>query len=337
MGSLHFLDLVIGLVFIYFLLSLICVSLQELKANYLKERSENLRKWVFDTFNGKDKNEGFGARLWNNIIIDGMTQADSSASYIPKEVFVSAVLDELYYGTDDSKDTILENPTKDPYDFNTLLEAIENPAVNIPKPLQRVIKQIHFESHQNLETFRMRLERWFEMAMDRNAGTFKKKANRFTFFASIGVTLFLNVDTIKLADYLYNNKTEAAYIANIAATTYTDIQQESKSNTENTKPKMDSENIKTYTNLINSLNLPIGWKDANWEVFKKKPIVVISSVITTTTGWIITIFAVSLGAPFWFDTLNKLVNLRSAGKIPNGATSPSLSDPNSKDTQSAVG
>jgi hypothetical protein len=33
-------------------------------------------------------------------------------------------------------------------------------------------------------------------------------------------------------------------------------------------------------------------------------------------GWLLTGFAASLGAPFWFDLLNKFMNLRSAGKAP---------------------
>jgi hypothetical protein len=34
---------------------------------------------------------------------------------------------------------------------------------------------------------------------------------------------------------------------------------------------------------------------------------------TTLAGWFITAFAISLGAPFWFDLLNKVIQLRSAG------------------------
>ena len=37
-------------------------------------------------------------------------------------------------------------------------------------------------------------------------------------------------------------------------------------------------------------------------------------------GWLITGLAVALGAPFWFDLLNKLVNLRGAGPRPAPAT-----------------
>jgi hypothetical protein len=33
-------------------------------------------------------------------------------------------------------------------------------------------------------------------------------------------------------------------------------------------------------------------------------------------GWLLTIVAASLGAPFWFDLLNKFINIRSTGKAP---------------------
>ena len=34
-------------------------------------------------------------------------------------------------------------------------------------------------------------------------------------------------------------------------------------------------------------------------------------------GWIITALAVSVGAPFWFDTLNRFMNIRNAGRAPD--------------------
>lgn len=38
-------------------------------------------------------------------------------------------------------------------------------------------------------------------------------------------------------------------------------------------------------------------------------------------GWFITLLAISLGAPFWFDVLNKIVNVRNAGVKPSTQTS----------------
>jgi len=34
-------------------------------------------------------------------------------------------------------------------------------------------------------------------------------------------------------------------------------------------------------------------------------------------GLLLTVTALSLGAPFWFDTLNKIINVRAAGRAPD--------------------
>lgn len=343
MGGLHFLDLIIGLVFIYFLLSLICVSLQELKSTWKKERSQNLKKWITDTFNDKSANGNLGDKLWKNIMVDGLTQEGREASYIPKEVFVSALLDEIYYGSDDSDtEKCLENENqektdekkvfKDPYDFHSLWESINNPAVCLPRPFQRVIRQVYAESHQNLETFRVRLERWFEMAMERNSGTYKKKAQSFTFFSAILVTVFLNVDSIKLASHFYDNPDEAKRIADQAEVyinqnpTLSTIKEKELKETLNT--------IQADIKQIKELKLPIGWEGYEWVGFTMEGFKTIGKLLP---GWIITIFAVSLGAPFWFDTLNKLVNLRAAGKMPNGSSHLASAESSTNDKQPAVG
>jgi hypothetical protein len=33
-------------------------------------------------------------------------------------------------------------------------------------------------------------------------------------------------------------------------------------------------------------------------------------------GWLITVLAISLGSPFWFDLLNRFMSIRSGGKAP---------------------
>ncbi len=38
------------------------------------------------------------------------------------------------------------------------------------------------------------------------------------------------------------------------------------------------------------------------------------------TVWILTVLALSMGAPFWFDLLNKIMNVRYAGKSPDEAS-----------------
>jgi len=43
-------------------------------------------------------------------------------------------------------------------------------------------------------------------------------------------------------------------------------------------------------------------------------------LLLSIIGWLVTALAVSLGAPFWFDTLNRFMRARSAGDIPRSTT-----------------
>ncbi|HEY1872124.1 MAG TPA: hypothetical protein VGG71_13775, partial [Chitinophagaceae bacterium] len=56
---------------------------------------------------------------------------------------------------------------------------------------------------------------------------------------------------------------------------------------------------------------PIGWPKPNDNS---------ENFLTMFFGWIATILAICLGAPFWFDILNKIANLRSSGPKPATTT-----------------
>lgn len=445
MGAFQILDLIIGMAFVYFLLSLICVALQEIKARAYNERSKNLKKWIFDTFRYDREarsSEGLASRLWNNIIIDGLTQEGRTASYIPRDIFVSALLDEIHYESDDKYEKLiyqelqplkelqaieekLENfkPASEsglkeleelkekrealterakkmglnssekiiermkelddslndrkPYDFESIGTSIRNSDL-LPQRMKRAILQIYQESHSNMDSFRERLERWFDQAMERNAGTFKKKAQQSVLIFSIFVAVLFNVDSIELIRYFYDHPTEAARIADAAEKMMADSTTARRLNSmqDSTTKEMLGQ-IRQDINKLQDLKLPIGWeqlkkqmaaakaeKEAKARAAKeakaakkakqqqntsnKKPSKQASHKNTSQTndpswlealgnaiadtaclfwaglrqnlmGWLITILAVSLGAPFWYDILNKLVDLRSAGKKPAAA------------------
>ena len=59
---------------------------------------------------------------------------------------------------------------------------------------------------------------------------------------------------------------------------------------------------------LEQLGLPFGWNDGN------RPEWSLTGVGGKALGLIITVFALMIGAPFWFDTLSKLARLRTTGK-----------------------
>ena len=79
MPGLPILDLVIGLIFIYFLLSLVCSSVQEIYANISGMRYKGLEKWVLRTF----QQNGFGRQILNHDLIQGVFQRNYIKRFIP--------------------------------------------------------------------------------------------------------------------------------------------------------------------------------------------------------------------------------------------------------------
>lgn len=97
-------------------------------------------------------------------------------------------------------------------------------------------------------------------------------------------------------------------------------------------------NIQQSVIYLKSTGIPIGWTCDNipqgscWEF--------IWELLIKIIGIAITAFALSLGAPFWFDLINKIVNIRGTGKKPDEATTNTAannSTTSSSSTQNPVG
>jgi hypothetical protein len=165
-----------------------------------------------------------------------------------------------------------------------------------------------------MDSFRERLERWFDHAMERNAGTFKKNAQVAVVGFSIFVTVLFNVDSIELIRYFYDHPAEAARIAEVAEKAINDpaTAERLKSASDDTI-KTTLAGLRTSIDEVKSLKLPIGWESLGWFEYLDLGFF---KVFNLLIGWTLTVLAISLGAPFWYDMLNKLVDLRSAGKKP---------------------
>ncbi len=340
MTGFEILDLVIGMIFVYFLTSLMCVSVQEALARFRKLRMVNLKKWLTDTFNTSEAGKNLGDRIWCNVIVDGLTQASRGASYLSQNVFVHALLDEIHYGTAGEAKKGQAYAAKAPYDFNTLKMSIKASEL-LPEPIKRMLLQFHHESFSNLDTFKLKIGKWFDEAMERNAGTYKKKAQDSVLIISFALTILLNVDSVRLFDYFYENKDQAAKVADAAQAMIKDTQVIERihhlQNDTTTKAdrkildqlETDLTELRKHHEKLTQLGIPIGW---NFIKDEKEHLTEFLFWFLKVLGWIVTGIAVSLGAPFWFDILNKLVNLRSAGKKPDDSKSASTATTSATET-----
>ena len=61
--------------------------------------------------------------------------------------------------------------------------------------------------------------------------------------------------------------------------------------------------------------LPIGWNNVSLS-FEGTAIDIFLASLQHIAGWLLTALAISLGAPFWFDLLNKAVSVRHGMRKP---------------------
>jgi hypothetical protein len=178
-----------------------------------------------------------------------------------------------------------------------------------------VVKEFRTGEHA-VEKLRENLEGWFNDAMDRFTGWYKRWTQQVSFVVAIIVVVLANADTMMLANRLAR---ETGLRAGIAAAA------------ENAAQKMTGDFTKSQTarqELLNeseNLGLPLGWIDPKANGTKDP--FAFERIPNTALGWILKVvgllmsaLAVSLGAPFWFETLSKTV--RAAGKVPDTSQSP---------------
>ena len=70
-------------------------------------------------------------------------------------------------------------------------------------------------------------------------------------------------------------------------------------------------NANVAMNNLSNVSVPIGWSESQWQYLRDP-----GHLISAFLGWFLTALAASLGAPFWFDTLQRFVNVRGNGRSP---------------------
>ena len=155
-------------------------------------------------------------------------------------------------------------------------------------PLKDILGALIDNGEDAANALKDRLAGWFDEGMSRVSGWYKRQAKVIIFAIAGTVTLAINASSIHMAEELWRNdalRTAIAAQAQVAAQAG-DVSGLEAGNLESLKA------------------FPIGWSDcpSGWLGW-----------LSTVLGWIITIAAISLGAPFWFDLLGKVANLRGSG------------------------
>ena len=165
--------------------------------------------------------------------------------------------------------------------------------------------------------FKTNIEVWFNNSMDRVSGVYKRKVQYALFFLSFVLAVLLNIDSIVLANRLsHDSALRAALVANATASANLPPSGSDPAGVVSLREREAS--LDSAIRQLEKLRLPIGWSGPGPDLTLPSPSLfgIWDSLRRHFVGWALTAFAASLGAPFWFDLLNRFINIRSSGKAP---------------------
>jgi hypothetical protein len=275
-------DVAVGLIFFYFLLSTITLHLNEFIASKMQWRANDLENQIRHMLGDPD----LANKVLQNPMITSMASKGRKPVYIPSNIFALALFDAF----------VPDGQNANVFDHVRAAVASDAPS----NSASRVVLNMVDRGNGDLTQARKNAEDWFNQSMDRLTEAYKSRIQALSFVVALGLTFILGADTLAIANALYMEPALRAAVTGAAQ----GVPVNAAAQTTSPNPAASVSSLQQSVDLLSKSSLPIGW----------------TSLPIDTSGWVrklvgllLTTLAVSLGAPFWFDVLNNLANLGSSG------------------------
>ncbi len=338
-------EIALGLVFVFLLLSLIATGVREWIAGILATRAKFLTKGI-TTMLGELANDVLDhglvqsmrseANWFQRILKVGKEEGDKvvrDPSYLASDTFSAALLDVIMKKAPGTKpDPGKGAPDGSADELARRLRAGIKELSGLPgvgPQVQTSIQTLWEQAGADLDKFRKNVEHWFDNQMDRVSGWYRRRSHIVLLAIGIAVAGGLNVDTITIARSLAIDAhlrqtiaAEATANAGANGSSGSPAGDETTGSVAGTGPTCDGGTLNGCIKELRSLSLPIGWH--SWSVYLdatappegrskgQQALEILLKII----GILVTALAVSLGAPFWFGLLNRLTGIRASGNPP---------------------
>jgi hypothetical protein len=341
------LEVAIGLFFGYLVLSFVVTAANEMSAAWFRRRAWMLRKGITQLLNDKE----LAARLYDHPMIQGVSSPPGllsrvpllqglvgrGPSYIKSRTFAMALLDVVY----------IDSPRR--------AEAASD-------GVRRTLALLEREAGGDPVKFRANVETWFNDSMERVSGWYRRRTHVLLLFWAAAITVATNADTLVIAKALWRDPalreslvaraeryaaeqqppdTAPVVVVNDGAPPPPPLPPDQQADVDFAEA---SAQYDAALADLAELQLPIGWEapsalaetDTGIRLFADTAVDDWPGAIWEPggvsrwmqaldqhlIGWLLTMLAVSMGAPFWFETLQRLFSIRSAGRAPSEAPKP---------------
>ena len=266
------LEVAVGLTFCYATLALIVSTVQEALASAMGLRAHALLDGIKSMLNDP-KFTGLARALYAHALVnphDSGHAANQHAlkakpSYIEPAHFAIALVD------------VLQSVPGNYAQLGRDIDALADPQ------LRRALRGIYQRADGNITLFQDGLAGWFDSAMERVSGAYKRRSLLVSLLLSMLLAILFNIDSIHLFRALWQHPALAAQV--VAA-----------------PGALEPRTLEALWAL------PIGWSGF--------PPLLDQAFLLQLAGWMLTASTALFGAPFWFDMLQRAMQLRGTGARP---------------------
>lgn len=302
------LEVVIGLIFIYYVLGSIVSMVTQWINEFLETRGKALERYLVKIV-GDKKIEDLvrlpqlqslrPIRYKNFLSVFGSVTEPKRIEKIPVSVLVDSYFDLI--GLTSSKDLNLMQ----------LAELVDKLPDSEGK--QAFIQWIN-QGVTSIDDLRKRTTAYFTGMMEQASATFRANARSFVIILSIAVTILFGTDSIQLAKALWTN---AELRALTTAKAQMVVEQEGTTAT-----------LDDLIQQLGDITIRIGWWQTERPAAGADAMTWVSFVLLKILGLSLTAAAVSQGSSFWYDLLKKIsspTTSSSSSKSSGGESSSSSS------------
>jgi hypothetical protein len=285
------LEVVVGLTLIYLVLSIGCSGAKEVLAAVFSLRAKTLENGVRNML--KNGPTDYTAKLFAHPLIQGTAPEGQKPSYISARMFAAALFD-----------IVAPADAAQPRTAQSLLAGVAQiPDAKLRTTLLNMINS----AGGDVDAARLKVEHWFDDTMARVTGWYKRMAQKIIFAAGLLLCAAVNADTLMIVKELWSDQ---ALSSAVVAQAVKKVQSTTPADYVNPEGSLQQ-----VTGEIREANTPpIGWSQNEHDV-RALPRAFGAGALKVL-GILLTSFAIVLGAPFWFDMLNTLINLRLSGNPP---------------------
>jgi hypothetical protein len=293
------LEVAIGMVFVYLLMSLLCSACNELINALFKLRAKDLEKGIRRLLDDEQERQGFFQRLsafFSGLSSKGEAAAAAAArkeagklsraffnhplirpfyedrkpSYIPARTFslalwnmATAAAAKAGLGPVTSPPRVITSPPGDVIagvtkELGVLRDAIiKLPDEDLPRGLKQSLVTLMDEADHDFDRARENVEKWYDDAMDRVSGTFRRRAQYILIALGFAIALVMNVDSFNIFKALWNSGDLRKSVADVAET-YARTPLPSPTPTPNTATGANAPSSGANTNTNNGTNTNAG-------------------------------------------------------------------------------